>query len=100
MKSIKRGQLNCGGASMAFRRQQALEIGGYNEELTRGEDGLLALKLSSFGKIKMVSTSKAFIYTSNRRTLMEGNLFKSLLKRVAYGLRHMFSFITTQQIPK
>jgi cellulose synthase/poly-beta-1,6-N-acetylglucosamine synthase-like glycosyltransferase len=99
MRAAKRGQLNCGGASMAFRRQEAIQIGGYNTALQRGEDGLLALQLSSFGSIKMVSTKKAFIYTSNRRTLQDGSLNQAFVKRALKGLRNSLSFLTTQKIP-
>ena len=98
MPPLKPGQLNCGGASMAFRKAQAMEF-GYNTQLSRGEDGFLALQLSSHGAIKMVASKRAFIYTSNRRTLKDGPLNKAFAKRALKGLRNSLSFLTTQKIP-
>ncbi len=98
MRAPKRGQLNCGGASMAFRKTQALAF-GYNTNLTRGEDGFLALQLSSKGNIKMAPSKRAFIYTSNRRTLLDGSLNQAFVKRALKGLRNSLSFLTTQKIP-
>jgi glycosyltransferase involved in cell wall biosynthesis len=99
IRSMKRGQLNCGGASSAFRRKQALSLGGYNTDLSRGEDGYIALQLSKFGTIKMVSSQKAMIYTSNRRMEKDGPILQAFFIRFKYGMRHMFSFLSTQKIP-
>lgn len=99
MKSWKRGQLNCGGASSAFRRKQALSVGGYNTSLTRGGDGYIALQLSEKGTIKMIAQKEAMIYTSNRRMEQDGSILQAFLIRFKYGMRHMFSFLTTQKIP-
>jgi glycosyltransferase involved in cell wall biosynthesis len=99
IRGAKRGQLNCGGASSAFRRRQALSIGGYNTELARGEDGYIALQLSEFGKIKMVSQKGAMVYTSNRRMQQDGSILNAFFIRFKYGMRHMFSFLSTQKIP-
>lgn len=99
IRHCKRSQLNCGGASMAFRVIDALKIGGYNKKLKRGSDGYIALQLSEFGKIRMISTHDAFVYTSNRRILKDGSIFNAFVIRFKYGIRHMFSFLTTQKIP-
>lgn len=99
LKSFKRGQLNCGGASMAFRTENGLAVGGYNTNIQRGEDGYIALQMRKFGTIKMVASKRAFIYTSNRRTLGEGNIGKSFLTRAAHGFKHIFSFFSNQDIP-
>jgi len=99
LQSIKRGQLNCGGASMAYRIQQARDIGGFNTQLKRGSDGFIALKLSTAGSVSMVADRKALIYTSNRRTLNDGTLWNAFFIRLKYGMRHLFSFLTTQKIP-
>jgi len=99
MRSGKRGQLNCGGASMAFRTEQAKKVGGYKTTLVRGEDGFLALQLRRFGTIAMVKTANAFIYTSNRRMLNDGSILNAFTIRAAYGMRHFFSFFSNQKIP-
>lgn len=100
VRSINRGQLNAGGASMAFKTSLAKKVGGYNTELSRGEDGYLALKLSKFGKVRMIKSPKAFIYTSNRRVLADGSTMRAFVIRARKGLRHSISFLTKQQIPE
>ena len=84
---------------MAFRTEQAKKVGGYKTNLERGEDGFLALQLRKFGAIAMVKSPKAFIYTSNRRMLNDGSILNAFAIRAAYGMRHFFSFFSTQKIP-
>lgn len=99
LRNLKRGQLNCGGASMAFKTVDARLIGGYNTTLQRGSDGYIALQLSGFGAIQMVADKDAFVYTSNRRMLNDGSVWRAFIIRMKYGLRHLFSFFTYQKIP-
>jgi glycosyltransferase involved in cell wall biosynthesis len=99
LRSFKRGQLNCGGASMAFRTQDALILGGYKTSLKRGSDGYIALRLSPLGSVCMVQTKSAFVYTSNRRMLQDGSVLNAFLIRLKYSLKHMLSFLSYQKVP-
>ena len=96
-RDLQRPQLNCGGASMAYRKDKAEEIGGYNVKMIRGSDGYIAFELASLGKIKMVANRKAMIYTSMRRTEMEGNLGKAFIVRARRYLRNAFRYFTPQK---
>tara|TARA_R110002096_G_scaffold135456_2_gene287277 strand:- start:185347 stop:186192 length:846 start_codon:yes stop_codon:yes gene_type:complete len=96
-KDFSRAQLNCGGASMAFRKKDALKFGGYNTKIVRGSDGYMALQLSDYGKIKMVSKQKAVIYTNMRRTQNDGSLMKAFWIRFKYNIRFIFSNFTKQK---
>jgi glycosyltransferase involved in cell wall biosynthesis len=97
LKDMKRPQLNCGGASMAFEKELAMKFGGYNTNVVRGSDGYIALQLTEFGKIKMVSTNKAIIYTSMRRTMKDGNLAKAFWKRFKDNMRYFFHYFSKQK---
>lgn len=99
IRGVRRGQLNCGGASSAFRVKDANRIGGYNTRLKRGSDGFIALQLTELGRIEMVSKKKAMVYTSNRRMQQDGSIINAFSIRFKYGMRHMFSFLSTQKIP-
>lgn len=97
LKDMQRPQLNCGGASMAFKKDLAMSFGGYNTNVVRGSDGYIALQLSEFGKIKMVSTRKAIIYTSMRRTMKDGNLGQAFWKRFKENMRYFFHYFSKQK---
>lgn len=96
-KAFSRPQLNSGGASMAFRKEDALKFGGYNTKIVRGSDGYMALQLSDYGKIKMVSSQKAVIYTNMRRTQNDGSLMQAFWIRFKYNIRYIFSNFTKQK---
>lgn len=96
-KDFSRPQLNCGGASMAFRKKDAMKFGGYNTKIVRGSDGYMALQLSDYGKIKMISSQKAVIYTNMRRTQNDGSLMAAFWIRFKYNIRFIFSNFTKQK---
>lgn len=88
--------VNVVGFNCSFRKEQALEIGGYDHELffytnQRGEDGWLAKNLSArFGTISFVPT-KNRVWTSDRRLLEEGSLAKAYISRTKRYLKSMLS---------
>ena len=96
MRSKEELCVNVVGFNNAYRRDQALEIGGYNHELffytnQRGEDGWLAKNLSKeFGSITYVPT-KNRVWTSDRRLLEEGSLAKAYLSRTRKYLKNMIN---------
>ncbi|GCD76558.1 hypothetical protein JCM31826_00400 [Thermaurantimonas aggregans] len=94
LHSFKRPHLNCGGASMAYRRADALMAGGYNTDLERWEDGTLAYDLSKIGKVKMIPHRQAYIYTSNRRMRADGSIAKAFLIRVKKQLINLPEYFT------
>lgn len=96
-RNVSRPQLNCGGASMAFRTEVARKFGGYNTDIKRGSDGYIALQLSQFGKIAMVPDQKAVIYTNMRRTKMDGSLMSAFSKRFRENAKYFFTNFTRQK---
>lgn len=98
LKNIKRPQLNCGGASMAFNKEKAMIFGGYNTKVKRGSDGYIALQLMDHGKIKIVTSRKAMIYTNMRRTKNDGSLLRAFWIRFRNNMRHFLTFFTRQKI--
>ena len=62
------------GANMAFRRDDAIMIGGYDERKIVGEDRGLGGRLSEFGRVFFISNDLASVWTSARRFVGKGPL--------------------------
>jgi len=97
-KAFKRPHLNVRGFSMAFRKEVALGLGGYNTKIYRGSDGYLGLQLLGEGGLKLVKNKNALVYTSMRRTMMDGGLMKAFLKRLSVTLKYFFHMFTRQEL--
>lgn len=95
-RHFKRPQLNCGGASMAYRKETADMMGGYRTDVKRGSDGHLAFDLMQYGEVFMVGNKKAYIYTSMRRTAMDGSLAQAFWIRAKRYFKNLFKYLTPQ----
>lgn len=96
-RHMKRPQLNTGGASMAYRIDTAKKVGGYDLGRGRGEDGYLAYQMMEYGKVEMVPQKEAMIYTSMRRTQMDGSLAVAFWRRAKRYFRNAFKYLTPQK---
>jgi len=76
--------VNVYGFNSGFRREQGLEVGGFNHPQGTNEDGFLALKLTEkgFGKMFRVSKINAIVWTTDRRIQIDGGLCKAIAKRL------------------
>jgi glycosyltransferase involved in cell wall biosynthesis len=83
-KYVKDEAVNVYGFTSAMRRDQALAVDGFTFPKGAGEDGYLALKLrdQGFGKLYRITSSKAIVWTTDRRIQIDGGLFKGLIKRI------------------
>jgi glycosyltransferase involved in cell wall biosynthesis len=83
-KRFKTEAINVGGCSSGFRREQCLQVDGFNHPPGSNEDGYLALKLNEkgFGKIHKVSSGKSIVWTTDRRIQIDGGFFKAIIKRL------------------
>lgn len=97
LKNMKRPHLVCGGASMAFRKEEALKVGGYDLTKRRGSDGTMAFDLAKLGSIHLVRSSKGVIWTSMRRTMMDGGLWSAFWIRFRQNMKPFFEYFTPQK---
>lgn len=97
LKNMQRPHLVCGGASMAFRKDEALEVGGYDLTKRRGSDGTMAFDLAKLGSIHLVRSSKGMIWTSMRRTMMDGGLWSAFWIRFKQNMKPFFEYFTPQK---
>ncbi|MBB2148418.1 glycosyltransferase [Pedobacter gandavensis] len=73
------------GCSSGYRKEQGLSVDGYHHPPDTNEDGYLALKLrTKFGKLHKVTENRALVWTSDRRLMEQGGLFKAFLSRVRF----------------
>lgn len=83
-RKLKDEAMNVYGCSSAFRKEQCLQVDGYEHPPRTGEDGWLALKLRNkgFGILYYVSTMSALAWTIDRHLQQDGGLWKALFMRV------------------
>ncbi|MDB5111776.1 MAG: hypothetical protein JWR67_2890 [Mucilaginibacter sp.] len=95
-KYKKTEAVNVYGFNSCFRREQGLQVDGFNHPPGTNEDGYLALKLTQkgFGKMYRVSNSKAIVWTTDRRIQLDGGLWKAVVKR----LKRLFNINTKQLV--
>ena len=74
----KAGIWIAGGANSGFRKDIALQIGGYNVHLAKGEDTDLMTRIAQHGKV--VKVQNATVYTSARRIIGRGVLIHALTR--------------------
>ncbi len=76
--------VNVYGFNSGFRREQGLQVDGFNHPPGTNEDGFLALKLTQkgFGRMHRVSKSNAVVWTTDRRIQIDGGLWKAIGKRL------------------
>jgi len=107
IRKKNREYLNVYGFNMGFVTETGRSTGGFKVSGSRvyanivgsdyeneAEDGRMALNLKTAGNLKMVSDSKAKVFTSPRRLLDDGSIFNAFLnraKRQAKGMRDYLS---------
>jgi len=97
IKDFKRPHLNCGGAGMGFKKDLATQAGGYDVNVVRGSDGTLAFELGKLGGVNMVSSTEGQIWTSMRRTELDGSLWNAFWKRFALQMRYFLHYFSPQK---
>ncbi|GAA4315939.1 glycosyltransferase family A protein [Mucilaginibacter gynuensis] len=81
---FKTEAVNVYGFNSGFRKEQGLQVDGFNHPAGTNEDGFLALKLTEkgFGKMHRVGKSNAIVWTTDRRIQIDGGLWKGTWKRL------------------
>lgn len=96
MRHSKRPHLNCLGGSMGLRKEQALAAGGYQNK-GRGEDGGLAFLLQEKGKIKLITSKRAFSFSNLRTVFQDGSLGKAFKVRIKKYSKRMLGYFVKQK---
>lgn len=81
------------GSCTAFRKSEALEVGGYKLNQYPGEDSVLGLSLSRLGNIRLLANKEAEVWVSPRRLVYKYKELKGmgLLEVVRRNCRQLFA---------
>ena len=87
LKRKNRECVNVMGFNFAYRKDDAMKVGGFDHNLQRkitgrSEDGWMALCLMKLGKIQLLETPKVTVWTSDRRLMEDGGLGQAFTRRV------------------
>lgn len=96
-KYLKDEAVNVYGFNSGFRREQGLQVDGFNHPQGSNEDGYLALKLRDKlkGKLFFVTDTKALVWTSDRRIQIDGGLLKAVITRIRKIFRRKHGEVRT-----
>ena len=101
-RRFRREYLNVRGPNFCFYTDQGVAVQGFEMKLTRslgdrsivyGEDGRMARKLGEVGKMHLVRSHRARVFTSHRQLSSEGSLWKVFATRVFREGWRMFEYI-------
>lgn len=83
-RKFREEAVNVYGFNSACRRHQCLIVNGFDHPVGTNEDGYLAKKLTSngFGALINVKHKESIVWTTDRRILTDGGLFKASLMRI------------------
>jgi glycosyltransferase involved in cell wall biosynthesis len=83
-RTFREEAVNVYGFNSGFKKEQALQVNGFDHPPGANEDGWLALKLreKGFGKIQYITNTRALVWTTDRRIQQDGGLIKGFIKRV------------------
>lgn len=95
IQSIKRPELCVRGMAFSFKVEHARKI-GFRTDIRRGEDGSLALALKPYGKLKLLTTRKARVLTSNSTINADGSLMNNLRIRFIKALKSFTGLFTSK----
>lgn len=107
IRKRNREYLNVYGFNMGFVTQTGRDTGGFKVSGSRvyanivgsdyeneAEDGRMALNLKKAGKLKMVTSSSATVYTSPRRLLDDGSIANAFFNRAGRQLKGMRDYLS------
>ncbi len=112
LRKTKREHLNVLGFNMGFVTQVGIKNGGFNVKNVRkfhnelgsedfieeAEDGRMALNLKKTGKLKLVTHSRARVFTSSRRLDAEGGIIKSFKNRFRLHSSRLIEYFTGSNV--
>lgn len=81
-KKFREEAVNVYGFNSGFRREQGLEVEGFNHPPGTNEDGWLALKLRDKGFGRLLAVRNAPVWTTDRRLQIDGGFWKAIKKRI------------------
>lgn len=82
MRKKNKEFLNVLGFNFGFRTEDGKAVGGFNISRPRWSDGWMAMTLSEKGRLNLVKSKDANVWTDARRLMVDGSLWKAFTNRV------------------
>lgn len=82
IRRMRKDYLNVMGFCFAFRRDDAIQVGGFNTSRPIWCDGWMAMSLQTIGKIELINNRNARVYTSDRRLMVHGSIWRAFIFRI------------------
>ncbi|MFC5283062.1 glycosyltransferase family 2 protein [Pedobacter alpinus] len=112
LRKSRREHINFLGFNMGFIAEIGLANGGFKVKEVRkfdnaidsdyfvdeSEDGRMAVNLMKTGKLKLISTPKARVFTSSRRLIAEGGIVKAFKFRFKLHTKRISEYLTGKKI--
>lgn len=92
-----REYINVHGFNSAFRREDGLNFGSYDHTPQGSEDGHMALMLSRLGKLHFINNQDTLVWTSDRRIMADGGVWKGFVKRARREGSRIFEYAFSPQ---
>jgi glycosyltransferase involved in cell wall biosynthesis len=96
LRSIKRPEQSVRSQSMGFLAEPAKEI-GWNTGVKRGSDGRLAWGLMNYGKVKLVRSKGARIWTTTETLNRDGSFGQMIATRVKREFKRIGEYFVKQK---
>ncbi|TDI72825.1 MAG: glycosyltransferase [Bacteroidetes bacterium] len=93
IRGRKKLHLNAMAASLGFRRDWALEVGGFDPAMKRGSDGRLTFHLAQKGGITVLHEDDARVWTDSRRLFTNGGLVKAFVSRAWKEIKRFKEYV-------
>ncbi|KXK04705.1 MAG: glycosyltransferase [Chlorobi bacterium OLB4] len=87
MRSKNRVHLNVLGMNFGFRTADGIKVGGFDYDKKVWEDGWMALKLKSLGRVVKVPGDDGVNWTTARRLLDDGTVWGAFKRRIKNEIR-------------
>ena len=112
IRKKRREHINFLGFNMGFVTQTGRTTGGFNVTRVRqfsnaagdegfveeSEDGRMALNLKRIGSLKLITDSRARVFTSSRRLEAEGGIYQSFLNRLKLHTLRLKEYVAGRNI--
>lgn len=95
-QSIKRPELCVRGMTFAYKTELGKKV-GYRLDIRRGEDGSMALGLKKYGKIKLIISNKARVFTSTGTLKQDGTAMNALKVRIVKSLKNIGGYFVKKE---
>ncbi|RMG25480.1 MAG: glycosyltransferase family 2 protein [Bacteroidetes bacterium] len=100
IRQRNREYINVLGFNSAFRTKDALEKGSYDHTPQGSEDGHMAMTLMQYGKLKLIPSDRARVWTDDRRLMEAGSFSAAFARRFKREASRLLEYVKGSQLPE